>query len=300
MTNKQSKYALSNDEIDFNKPFHPAHLTTLYHTPSWQHLSPDQQLAYTQHYGLYLNEQTAFFEEQLAEIILPTLQHSPDTPRELAQSLKIFQQEEREHTRMFRALSNKVNPTKFSLDSEAYYFIKVPPLMLKMMRLISNRPQFFNYWIWLALLQEERSIAISRACINDDEIEPTFQKTHLIHLQDEANHVQWDLQLLDQFWKPSSKWKKSINVFLFHRIMREFFTAPKRAAINVINELIAQFPELEPMRPTLYSDIKKLKTSVSYHRSLYSRTLTPRAFKLFDQLPEFIGLENTLLAYDPA
>ena len=300
MTNKQNKYALSNDGIDFTKPFHPAHLTTLYHTPSWKRLSPDQQLAYTQHYGLYLNEQTAFFEEQLAEIILPTLQKSPDTPKELAQSLNIFQQEEREHTRMFRALSHKVDPTKFSLDNEAYYFIKVPPLMLKIMRFISNRPQFFNYWIWLALLQEERSITISRACINDDNIEPIFKHAHLVHLQDEADHVQWDLQLLDHFWKPSSKWKKSINVFLFHQIMKEFFTTPKRAAISVINELISQCPELEPMRPTLYSETQKLKSSVSYHSSLYSRTLTPRAFKLFDQLPEFDGLENTLLAYDPA
>jgi len=300
MTKHLKNYTLSSDPIDFTKPFYPAHLTSLFHTPSWQNLSPEQQLAYTQHYGLYLNEQTAFFEEQLAEVILPTLQHSPDTPKELAESLHIFQQEEREHTRMFRTLSHKVNPSKFSLNNEDYYFIKVPPMMLKVMRFFSRRPQFFTYWIWLVLLQEERSIATSRACINDETLEPTFKQAHLIHLKDEANHVQWDLQIVEHLWKPSPNWKKSLNVFLFGQVMKEFFTAPKRAAISLINDLITQFPELESMRSSLEADIKNLKVNDSYHSSLYSRELTPRAFQLFDQLPEFNGLEKTLLAYDPA
>lgn len=300
MDTNQYKYELSSDPLDFSKPFHPNYLTTLYHTPSWQKLSPEHQLAYTQHYGMYLNEQTAFFEEQLAEIILPTLQCSPDTPADLAKSLQIFQDEEREHTRMFRALSHKADPSKFSLKNEHYYFIKAPPALLKVMRFFSNRPQFFTYWIWLALLQEERSIAVSRACINDPDIEPIFKQAHLIHLKDEANHVQWDIEMIEHFWKPSSRWKKSLNVFLFHRMMREYFTTPKRAAIKVVDELVSQFPELEPLRVTLHNDLKDLKTSKAYHRSLYSRELTPRSFKLFDQLPEFNDLGKTLLAYEPA
>ncbi len=53
-------------EIDFSLPFFPASLTTLFHVPSWRLLDHTQQIRYTQLYALYLNEQTAFFEELLA------------------------------------------------------------------------------------------------------------------------------------------------------------------------------------------------------------------------------------------
>ena len=136
IVHQNSSYALPEGEIDFSKPFFPAHLTALYFTPSWTDLSDDQRCRYTQHYALYLNEQTAFFEEQLAETILPALYGKPDRlGEELAENLQQFQEEERCHTEMFRSLSHKVDPDRFSLESQSYHFIRVPRPMRGLCRL---------------------------------------------------------------------------------------------------------------------------------------------------------------------
>ncbi|BDS06163.1 hypothetical protein NT6N_12030 [Oceaniferula spumae] len=295
-----NRYSLPDAEIDFSKPFFPAHLTALYFTPSWEALSEDQQCRYSQLYALYLNEQTAFFEEQLAETVLPALYERPDRiGPELATNLQRFQKEERQHTEMFRRLSHKVDPDLFSLESQTYHFIRVPRPLLKLMNRVAGNPWLFPCWIWLALLQEERSIAISKVCINDSSLDEHFRHTHLLHLRDEANHVQWDLQMIDTVWKPLSDLHKKINVAIFNWLMKEFFTSPKRAALAIVEALCVEYPELNSRKKSIFEELRSLRHHRDYHMSLYSREHTPRAFALFDALPEFRGLENTLLGYEP-
>lgn len=294
------RYSLLEVEVDFSKPFFPAHLTALYFTPSWENLSDLQQVRYTQLYALYLNEQTAFFEEQLAETVLPALYARPNQlGSELAANLERFQKEERQHTEMFRRLSHKIDPDHFLLENQTYHFIKVPRPLLRIMNMVAGNPWMFPCWIWLALLQEERSIAISKACINDSSLDEHFRHTHLLHLRDEANHVQWDLQMIDAVWKPMSGVHKKINVALFSWLMKEFFTSPKRAAIAIVESLCDDFPELNSGKKLMFEELRSLRHHRDYHLSLYSREHTPRAFALFDALPEFKGLEKTLLGYEP-
>ncbi|MGB0774345.1 MAG: diiron oxygenase [Akkermansiaceae bacterium] len=287
-------------DVDFSRPFFPEYLTALYFTPSWGKLSAEQQRRYTQHYALYLNEQTAFFEEQLAETILPALYERPDRLGEkLAGNLKRFQKEEQLHTEMFRRLSHQVDPLRFSLESQSYHFIRLPRGLLKVFNKLAGNPWMFPCWIWLALLQEERSISVSQACMNDTSLDERFRQTHLYHLRDEANHVQWDLQMIEAVWKPRSELSKRVNVAIFRWLMREFFTSPKRAALAVVEALCDEFPDLEGEKELMFEELRELRNNQDYHRSLYSREHTPRAFALFDELPEFNGLENTLLGYEP-
>jgi hypothetical protein len=291
--------AIAKHGIDFSLPFFPTRLTALAHVPSWHRLKGNQQLRYSQLYALYLNEQTVFFEELLATNVLPALYQRPDRiGSDLANDLRCFEAEERLHSRWFRELNHRVDPERFSLDSGTYVFIPADARMRALTSWFARRPFAFPCWIWLMLLQEERSIAVARQCLMEKHtLEPAFISLHRKHLADEVGHVEWDLSLVERVWLPMPAWKRRLQARLFGAMMAEFFTAPKRSARAVLGALIDEFPELEAMGPDLHRELQELGNSEVYHASLYSRETTPRCFGLFDELPEFETTGRYLLAY---
>jgi P-aminobenzoate N-oxygenase AurF len=287
-------------EIDFSLPFFPVRLTALAHVPSWERLEERHQLRYSQIYALYLNEQTVFFEELLATNVLPALYQRPDrVGTDLAADLQRFEAEERRHSKWFREMNHRVDPTRFRLEEGTYVFIPADAKMRAVSGWFARRPFAFPCWILLMLLQEERSISIARECLRQPlQMEPSFLKLHRMHLADEVDHVQWDLKLVERVWLPMPRWKRRLQARLFGALMSEFFTAPKRAGKAVLQALIDEFPELKPLGPQLHGELVGLKNSRDYHASLYSRSITPRGFALFDELPEFRDIGRSLLAYD--
>lgn len=287
-------------EIDFSRPFFPAHLTALAHVPSWLELDQCHRLRYSQLYALYLNEQTVFFEELLAINVLPALYQRPDRIGEdLATDLRRFETEERRHSRWFRELNHRVDPGRFRLDEGSYVFIPADAKMRAVSAWFARRPFLFPCWIPLMLLQEERSIAVARECLKkENRLEPAFLKLHRKHLADEVDHVRWDLKLIERVWLPMPRWKRRLQARLFGTLMSEFFTAPKRAGKAVLQALIDEFPDLKADSVRLHRELGDLATSRVYHASLYSREITPRGFALFDELPEFHDMGRFLLAYE--
>ncbi len=287
-------------EIDFSRPFFPAHLTPLAHGPSWKLLDECHRLRYSQLYALYLNEQTVFFEELLATNVLPALYHRPDRiGADLAEDLRRFETEERQHSRWFRELNHRVDPTRFRLEQGHYVFIPMDARMRAVSIWFARRPFLFPCWIPLMLLQEERSIAVARECLRTEHrLELAFSNLHRKHLADEVDHVRWDLKLIEQVWLPMPRWQRRLQARLFAAMMSEFFTAPKRGGKAVVQALIDEFPELKAQRVRLQLELRELATSRAYHASLYSRKFTPRAFALFDELPEFYDIGRNLLAYE--
>ncbi len=163
---------------------------------------------------------------------------------------------------------------------------------------LARRPFAFPLWIWLALLQEERSIAVSAECLKAGAVlEPSFAAVHRRHMADEVDHVRWDLTLIERVWLPMPRWKRRLQALLFGLMMAEFFTAPKRSARAVVRALTGEFPNLRPLEPQLLSELADLANSVAYHAILYSRETTPRCFGLFDGLPEFHDIGRALPAY---
>lgn len=288
-------------EIDFSLPFAPAHTTALFHAPSWHLLTPVQQTRYTQLYALYLNEQTAFFEELLATTLLPALYHRPDRIGEtLAEDLRTFEAEEKRHSAWFREMNHRIDPSTFLLTPDEYAFIPGSRAMRAVGKWLASRPFAFPFWIWLVLLQEERSIYIARESIHPrSDLEPHFLELHRRHLADEIGHVRWDTELIERVWLPMPMWKRKLQARLFGHLMSEFFTVPKRSAIAVLNALLAEFPDLSPIAPKLRRELADLRHSFAYHASLYSREVTPKAFALFDSLPEFANIGKSLPAYQP-
>jgi hypothetical protein len=285
-------------DIDFSRPFTPAHTTALFHAPSWHLLTPPQQTRYTQLYALYLNEQTAFFEELLATTLLPALYARPDLiGADLAEGLRCFEEEERRHSQWFREMNLRIDPNQFSMDAGDYVFIPSSPRLKRIGKWFAGKPFAFPFWIWLVLLQEERSIYIARECLNEPGLEPNFRDLHRRHMADEVGHVRWDTQLIERVWLPMPMWKRKAQARIFGWLMREFFTVPKRAARSVLDALLSEFPELTPIAGQLRRELAELKSSLPYHASLYSRDITPKAFALFDTLPEFADIGKSLPAY---
>ena len=156
----------------------------------------------------------------------------------------------------------------------------------------------FPLIVWLALMQEERSLFYSKGCLESaDELERHFVATHRAHLADEVGHVAWDGELLDWLWPRAHAALRWMNVRLLAWMTGEFFLLPKRSGLRVVAQLAREFPHLDAA--ALHGAMSGLKDNPAYLRTLYSREITPRTFARFDALLEFALLARSLPGYRP-
>jgi hypothetical protein len=281
--------------IDSRKCFMPEEFTPLSHTRSYRLLTPEQRLRYNQLNALYFNEQIMFFETVVGRGVLGSLLRD-SWPDRLAETLQRFWTEERAHTEMFRQLNRRCAPGLYG--SVDFHFIRVPRGWMELLNGAAHRPRAFPMFLWLMLLQEERSLFFSKEFIRQgDRLEPTFVATHRAHLADEVDHVRWDEELLDLLWCRASRVLRAVNASLFCWMLGEFFNTPKRGQWHVVGELLREFPELRDEEPEIRRQLRALRDSEPYHLSLYSRRIVPRTFARLDAWPEFRTLERKLPGY---
>ncbi|MFL6236920.1 MAG: diiron oxygenase [Thermoanaerobaculia bacterium] len=286
---------LEDVSVDTGRPFIPAEITPLFHTPCYRDLTEAQRLRYNQLHALYFNEQISFFETALGQPVLSALLREP-WPEGLAEGLRQFQEEERQHTEMFRRLNRLCAPRLY--ESADLHFVRVPAFWTRVMRWAVSHPLSLPLFLWLMLLQEERSLYYSRAYLRSSEpLEPLFVETHRHHMADEARHVRWDEELLDALWLRASSPLRAVNARLFAWMLEEFFGAPKRAQLSVIEELAREVPEIRGRLPEMRRQMLALGRDEAYRETLYSRDIVPRTFARFDQCPEFRTL--SLCGYFP-
>jgi hypothetical protein len=283
--------------IDHTKYFIPQKFTPLFHTSVYRLLPGAVRLRYNQLHALYFNEQVAFFEqEMLSPALIELTRSSP--PANLQAGLRTFFEEEQRHTTMFRALNRRCAP-QFYGPADVSYFIRVAPPWRTLLSGLSRRPHVFPLLVWLALLQEERSLYYSKGCLEcANDLEPYFVALHRAHLADEVGHIRWDEELLDWLWPRGGRGLRRMNAWLLAWMIREFFLLPKRSGRRVVAQLAREFPQLDAA--TLQRGMRELDTNAAYLGTLYSREVTPRSFARFDAHPEFALLARTLPGYHPA
>lgn len=280
----------SGARMESTRRFIAEEFTPLFHTSAYRLLPPAVSLRYNQLHALYFNEQVAFFEQEMLGPALNALQYC-DLPAELAAGLKIFFGEEELHTAMFRALNRRFAPEFYATNP--YYFIRVARPWRMLVGAMARRPRTFPLLIWLALLQEERSLHFSKGCLEQKfDLEPQFLVVHRTHLRDEMGHIAWDEELLDWLWPRTGPRLRSMNVRLLRWLLGEFFLLPKRSGRRVVEQLVREFPQLDAA--ALFRGMRGLKNNAAYLNTLYSREITPRAFARFDALPEFALLARML------
>lgn len=285
------------DGIDFRHYFVPETFTPLFYTPLYEELTAKQRLRYNQLHGCYCNEQIMFFEMFVGENVLPALQRSKAAESLLPQ-LRAFLEEERRHTRMFYDLNRRCLPGLY--EHEHFYFIKIPSGVKLLIGWVAPQSWFIPVLVWLMLLQEERAVYIGREIVRRrDALEPNFVALQRAHLADEIRHVQWDQEILATAFGETSSIQRQCHAWLLRRIIGEFLLTPKRASLRVIEELVKEFPELEPRLAAMRRGLLGLAHDPAWNLSLYSRVIAPKTFALFDQRSEFSSLSSTLLGYRP-
>ena len=281
--------------IDFGKKFIPEELTPLFYVPLYRSLTPDQCLRYNQLQALYLNEQIIFFETVVGRGVMAALLRE-SWPNGFGDELQQFWDEERRHSEMFRQLNRRCASRLYG--SGDFYFVQTPRHWMTALNWATRHPRIFLVFIWLMLLQEERSLFYSKEFIRQGKaIEPHFAETHRLHLADEVGHVRWDEQLLDLLWPVANRHLRRFNARLLAWMVGEFFSVPKRGQWHVVQELAREFPALQEHMPEMRRQLFALPTNGLYQLSLYSRQITPRSFDRFDQWPEFRVMQRAIPAY---
>jgi len=279
---------LEGSSVDRGKPFIPEELTPLFHTPSYRELTEAQRLRYNQLQALYFNEQIMFFETVLGRPILGALLRAPLPPR-LADGVRQFRDEEERHTEMFRQLNRRAAPHLYT--DRDHHFVQVPAAWRAVTAWAVGHPAWFPLFLWLMLLQEERSVYYSRGHLRSrSSLEPCFVAVHRAHMADEVGHVRWDEELLDVLWRRAGPSRRRLNAKLFAWMLEELFSTPKRAQLRVVDELCRELPELREHRPEMRRQLLALSRDEGYRATLYSREIVPRTFARFDAAPELRSL----------
>jgi P-aminobenzoate N-oxygenase AurF len=283
-------FILEETSMDFGRRFIPEEFTPLFYTESYRWLTEGQRLRYNQLQALYFNEQIIFFEQAIGRRVLEALLRD-SWPRRLAEGMRQFSREEREHTEMFRRLNHRCAPQFYA--ARDFYFINPPRAWMTVLNRATRRPRLFTTFLWLMLVQEERSLFYSKGFIAErGALEPHFVETHRVHLADEVGHVRWDEELIEVLWRRANPALRKMNARLFAWMLGEFFSAPKRAQLRVVEGLTREFPVLRARGAEMRHQLLSLSNDAQYQASLYSREIVPRAYTWFDKWPEFRALEN--------
>ena len=281
--------------IDTTRPFVPETFTPLFYTPLYAELSAEQRLRYNQLHGGYCNEQIMFFEKFIAENVLSGLLRA-QYAAPLWPQLRLFLEEERRHARMFDDLNRLCLPRLYARNP--FYFVEISFGLKVLLRSVTPRHWFFPLFVWLMLLQEERAVFFGREVFRrKDRIEPNFVAVQRAHLADEIGHVQRDQEILAITWNLRNQVFRQINAALLRRVLCEFVLTPKRANLRVVVELAKEFPELMPRLPKMRRALLELAHNPDWNVSLFSRSIVPKTFALFDQWPEFSCLSRVLCGY---
>lgn len=284
--------------IDFAWWFMPQDLTPLYYTPIYRELTEEQRLRYNQLNALYFNEQIMFFERTLAQnVIAPFLRCG--LPAEVSQGLSEFLHEECEHSALFLGLNRQCAPALYR--GREFFFVRVSPVAKAILAEMSKRPRIFPLFLWMAHLQEERSMFFGRSFLRSkDDLEPHFVALQRRHLADEAQHVKWDAWLLDRVWPETAHWIRQLNARIFGWMIAEFFCVPKRSALSVVQRLVVERPELQKFEPRMMTELRELGRDLRFCQSVYSRENVPHTLARFDAWPEMRVMSRYLPGYLPA
>ena len=293
------------DAIDWQTPvdrsrwFFCETLTPLYYTPVYGELGAEHRRRYNQLTGMLASELIALLETEFLHAALSAVEAGGLTDPALHAAVVRFRDDERRHAEIWRRLNRLSEPEWYETASRR--LVRVPAPAAALSRLMARHPVWFPVVFWIQLVQEERSVEISRRCMRmpADRIEPRYAAAFAAHIQDEVRHVQIDRYLIDSFYRPRSTVIRRTTARLFRAITRSLLLTPVNSTVRVAELLSSEYPELRPLLPRIRRQLRALETDDAYHQMMYSRRTTPIAFGLFDEYEEFHQMRHVLRAYEP-
>ncbi|MEY4065424.1 MAG: hypothetical protein RIR26_1632 [Pseudomonadota bacterium] len=286
--------------------FFPEILTPLFHCPSYKSvLDEDDRRLYNQLYAQYVSEQFIFLEDRfLCRVVEKLLPWASGVSWDLRNCLEIFLAEEVKHTEMFRRLLKNCNPERYSHTD--FHFLKLEKYEEKIINTMSQFPRVLNYWIWVAMLFEEKTIDYFthyRSQIRNDtapKLDHLHYQVHQFHMLDEARHVQIDEHLLRYIFDKSNSILRNLNISLLRKMMKNY-TNPRRANIAIVEELCVLHPRLRSQLHRLSSEVRSQNGESSYQMAQFSRSNFPKTFSYFDDYKDIrSAMQAVILTYKPS
>jgi hypothetical protein len=287
--------------IDRSRRFFCETLTPLYYTPSYARLAPAHRRRYTQLMGMLSNELIAWLEADFVDHGLARMQRVPGIGAELVQALARFREDERRHADAWHRLNRLSEPTWYA-EPGGRRLLGMPAVVGRLAPIAAHQPWAGPAMLWMQLLQEERSVDISRRCLKlpADTIEPRYAAVYREHLRDEVRHVQLDCHLIAHVHASQSRAGRLATAAVLRWAVRHFFLRPARSAMRLVRILAAEYPELRPLVPAMTRELRRLVDDEAYNEMMYSRATTPITFAMFDAYPELHAMREVLPAYRPA
>lgn len=268
----------------------PEELTPLAFTKVYATLKPAQRERYNQLHGYYYLEQTIFFEQHMGRPCLERLLEIAPTSN-LRNAITRFIDEENRHTGWFWDLLVECEPDWYR--DRRFQVLAASRSSSTLLSVAARRPSMFPCLLWLQMITEERVQHFSAVFIKDAiAIDPRFVEIQRRHLADEGGHIHWDAELIEWIWPATPLFVRKVNAALLSWLIREFFYLPKRSGWNVIERLIAEFPELAPRMKELRAALRGLATNGTYLRTLYPRSVLLRTRRLAARWPELAFLDS--------
>ncbi len=286
--------------IDRSRWFFCETLTPLYYTPIYRDLDYSHKQRYNQLTAMMANEIIAFMESEFLVATLTAVTKSLERDDSgLRAAVVRFADDERRHAGIWCDLNRLSEPAWY--ENARWRLINIPAGVLAAARFVARHPAAFPLVFWLQLVQEERSLDISRRCMRlpAASIEPRYLASYGAHLPDEARHVQIDRYLIDRYYRGRSAVVRHASAWLMKTIVRALLVTPVHSTARVVGVLATEYPELAPLVPRMLRELDALRCSREYHEMMYSRATTPVTFALFDEHPEFHAMREVLLAYEP-
>lgn len=281
--------------VDRTRPFICDTLTPLYYTPTWAELETHERLTYNQLNGMYWNELIAAFEKEMALAVLNAAGRRGGVPASIRERLRGFANDEIEHARAFARLNQLSDPRRYANGERS--LLRLPPGAGLLVPLLAASSAV-SALVWLMLLIEERSIAVTEIAACNPDLDPAYASVYAAHAEDERRHVAVDVELLALLHERRGATVRSLTATVFRSLVQGFLIGPGPAAMRIVDALIDSHPRLAPLRPRLRRELRALASDRGYHRMMYSREKVPITFALFDRLPEMHRMQSVLLGYE--
>jgi hypothetical protein len=283
----------------------PEVLTPLFHCYSYsQILDEEDRLVYNQLFAQYVCEQFIFLEDRfLCRVVEQLLPWAAQVSWDLKACLEIFLDEEVKHTEMFRRLQRASDPERYATSD--FFFLKIRAHEDALIRLMASYPKTLHFWIFVALLFEEKTIdyfthyRTQQRNSSLPQLDQLHTQVHKFHMMDEARHVQIDEHLLNFIFNRATPSLRFFNIHLL-KLMMTNYTNPKRANMNIIRELCRLQPRLRTHQERICGEVRQQNGRSPYQMAQFSRKNFPKTFSYFDgdsQLRR--AMRSVILTYNP-
>ncbi|WP_158885404.1 AurF N-oxygenase family protein [Amycolatopsis anabasis] len=205
-------------DIDWDAPladgqyFLPQHRSSLYGTPLWDRLTPEQRIELTKHEVVSVATNGIWFEILLMQILLkqvynvdPTTSHAQYALTEIADECR--------HSTMFAKMASR-------FGVPAYGPVKWLRQVAKILPMIAHGPAAYGS----VLVAEEILDRLQRDQMNDPDIQPLVRMVNRIHVLEEARHVTFAREEVNRgmgkLSRPVLAWQRLLMAIVSFAIVR--------------------------------------------------------------------------------